>query len=314
MFQNQKVGLALGAGSARGWAHIGIIRALREAGIEVDMVAGSSIGALVGAVHCAGGLERLEKVVLDLNWRGILNMLDVGIPRSGILDGHKVAQFVREHVPQTNIEEMPSSFCAVCTDIVSGKEVRISSGDVIEAVRASIAVPGMFTPVKRGEDILVDGGLVNPVPVNVVRDMGAEFIVGVDLNYHTAEKRGIKTRQESDAEGIQIPSEERKNNMLLEWRERLSAAENSILRQVKQWMVRDRLPNVFEIIFSSLDVVQGQISETKLENFPPDILIRPRLGSLRFMDFNRGNEAIAEGYLMAKKQVDAYKKNTVLNS
>jgi NTE family protein len=290
MFENKKVGLALGSGSARGWAHIGIIRALRDMGIQPDMVAGSSIGALVGAVSCAGGLDKLEQVVLEMNWKGIFNMLDVGFPRSGILDGRKVAAFVRQHVPHTRIEDMPCTFCAVCTDIVSGEEVHIDSGDVIEAVRASIAVPGMFTPVKRGESILLDGGLVNPIPVSVLQEMGAEMIIAVDLNYNLMQSRALRKTKQTKTEALEAP------------------AENSVLRQIKQWMVRDRLPNIFEIMFSSLDVVQRQISDIKLEVYPPDILIRPELGHLKFMDFNRGNEAINEGYDAAVREIKSYQK------
>lgn len=310
MFENKKVGLALGSGSARGWAHIGIIRALRDMGIQPDMVAGSSIGSLVGAVSCAGGLDKLEQVVLEMNWKGIFNMLDVGFPRSGILDGRKVAAFVRQHVPHTRIEDMPCTFCAVCTDIVSGEEVHIDSGDVIEAVRASIAVPGMFTPVKRGESILLDGGLVNPIPVSVLQEMGAEITIAVDLNYNLMQSRALRKTKQAKTEALEAPAENKpvSSSIFMELREKISAVENSVLRQIKQWMVRDRLPNIFEIMFSSLDVVQRQISDIKLEVYPPDILIRPELGYLKFMDFNRGNEAINEGYDAAVREIKSYQK------
>ncbi|MFP4169101.1 MAG: patatin-like phospholipase family protein [Desulfonatronovibrionaceae bacterium] len=310
MFEDKKVGLALGSGSARGWAHIGIIRALRDMGIHVDVVAGSSIGALVGAVHCAGGLNRLEQVVLDLDWRGIFNMLDVGFPRSGLLDGRKVARFVRSHVPHTRIEELPCSFCAVCTDIMAGEEVRIDSGDVIEAVRASIAVPGMFTPVKKGERILVDGGLINPIPVSVLQDMGAEVIIAVDLNYNLMRSRALRRNSSPESEHLEVPVENKvaDNRLFAEWRDRLAATESTVLSQIRRWMVRDRLPSIFEVMFSSLDVVQRRVSDINLKDFPPDILIRPDLGHLKFMDFNRGNEAIAEGYAAAAREVESYRK------
>ncbi|MFO7818040.1 MAG: patatin-like phospholipase family protein [Thermodesulfobacteriota bacterium] len=309
MFEGYKVGLALGSGSARGWAHIGIIRALEKSGVHIDMVAGCSIGALVGAVYCADGLDKLEQVVLDLNWKRILNMLDVGFPRSGLLDGRKVASFVREHVPHTRIEDMPRRFCAVCTDLISGDEVHIEKGDVIEAVRASIAVPGMFTPVKKDGRLQVDGGLVNPIPVSVLKDMGAEKIIGVDLNHHLMQKRSLRNNHSAKADDMaNIPEIKKSGNMFMEWREKLAFAENSVLRQIKQWMVRDRLPNVFEVMFSSLDVVQRQIAQIRLEAFPPDLLIRPKLGHLKFMDFNRGNEAIEEGYAAVIREIDSYRE------
>ncbi len=157
------VGLALGSGSARGWAHIGVIRALTEAGIHVDYIAGTSIGALVGAVYASGGIGTLENVVLQFDWKQIAYFFDVVLPKSGLLDGKKVSAFIRRHVKEINIEELAIPFCAVATDLGTGNEVILKQGDIIEAVRASISVPGIFTPVKKNGTILVDGGLVNPV-------------------------------------------------------------------------------------------------------------------------------------------------------
>ena len=187
----KKIGLALGSGSARGWAHIGVIRALAEAGIRIDCVAGTSIGALVAAVYASGNIDSLEEVVLQIDWKQIAYSLDVVFPKSGLIDGKKVAAFIRSQVKQINIEDLPLPFRAVSTDLATGSEVVIKQGDIIEAVRASISVPGIFTPVKKGGTILVDGGLVNPVPVSVVREMGADFVIAVDLNHDIVAKKGI---------------------------------------------------------------------------------------------------------------------------
>ena len=148
-FAPGKVGLALGSGSARGWAHIGVIKALTEAGIRVDCIAGASIGALVGAVHASGKIDALEDIVLRLDWKQIASFLDVVFPKSGLIDGNKIADFVRAHVAPGNIEDLPLPFRAVSTDLETGSEVVIQEGDIIEAVRASISVPGIFTPVKK---------------------------------------------------------------------------------------------------------------------------------------------------------------------
>ena len=159
-----KVGLALGSGSARGWAHIGVIQALTDAGIPVDYVAGTSVGAVVGAVYASGKIDSLEDVVLQLDWKKIAFFLDVVFPKSGLIDGNRVADFIRSLVEENDIEDLPLPFCAVSTDLATGNEVVIKDGDIIEAVRASISVPGIFTPVRKDDMTLVDGGLVNPVP------------------------------------------------------------------------------------------------------------------------------------------------------
>jgi len=175
--RSKKIGLALGSGSARGLAHIGVIKALDEAGIRVDYIAGTSAGAVVGAVYASGRINSLENVVLQLDWKKIVYFFDVVFPKSGLIDGNKITDFIRNHVDEKNIEDLPLPFCAVSTDLATGNEVAIQEGDLIEAVRASISIPGIFTPVKKNDITLVDGGLVNPVPVSVVREMGAGFVI-----------------------------------------------------------------------------------------------------------------------------------------
>lgn len=201
-----KVGLALGSGSARGWAHMGVIKALTEADIRVDYVAGTSIGAVVGAVYASGKIGALEDVALQLDWRQIVSFLDVVFPKSGLIDGKKIADFVRTHVTPKNIEDLTLPFCAISTDLETGSEVVIRKGDVIEAVRASISIPGIFTPVRRNGMILVDGGLVDPVPVRVVREMGADFVIAVDLNHDIIVKKGAGKTPVSSLENISSDS------------------------------------------------------------------------------------------------------------
>lgn len=162
-----RIGLALGSGSARGLAHIGVLRALKEARIDVDVVAGTSMGAVIGAVFASGKIDGLTAKLLNLDWQSILVLLDPMFPRSGLIDGQKIAEFVRPHVPSARIEDLLLPFAAVATDITNGEQVVATTGDLTEAVRASIAVPGIVTPVRSNGRILVDGGLVNPVPVQV---------------------------------------------------------------------------------------------------------------------------------------------------
>ncbi len=305
-----KLGLALGSGSARGWAHIGVIRALIEAGIRIDYVAGTSIGAVVGAIYASGNIEALEEIVLQLDWKQIASFLDVVFPKSGLIDGNRISEFIRTHVGAKNIEDLSLPFCAVSTDLITGNEVVIRDGDIIEAVRASISVPGIFTPVRKSDMILVDGGLVNPVPVSVVREMGADLVIAVDLNHDIVEKKGIsRTRIPNSgvlASGIGTSQGFAKRTKILDaLNKRLETLDIPALTHIRQWMSRDPVPNIFEVIISSINIMQAQITATKLKTDRPDLLIQPHLGHIRFLEFNKAWEAIAEGYREAKTCISA---------
>jgi len=304
----QKIGLALGSGSARGWAHIGVIQALTAAGIRVDYVAGTSIGALVGAVYASGKIDSLEDVVLQLDWKKIIYLFDVVLPKSGLIDGNKVADFIRSHVEEKNIENLPLPFCAVSTDLKTGQEVVIKEGNIIEAVRASISVPGIFTPVRKDDMTLVDGGLVNPVPVSVVREMGADFVIAVDLNNDIIGKKCVKKAPIFNQENMASGEETRENltgrdRILNALNKRVRAVNIPALTQVRQWMARDPMPNIFDVLVSSINIMETQITATRLETDPPDLLIQPNLGHIKFLEFNRAREAILEGYGEAKTRV-----------
>ena len=178
----RKIGLALGSGSARGWSHIGVIRGLQEANIAIDIVCGSSIGALVGGAFAAGKLDEAEKLIRELAWSDILGFMEVPVPRSGLISSEKIAGYLREKIGDPNIEDLPIPFAAVATDLTSGQEVWIRQGSLIEAIRASISMPGMFTPCFRDGRLLVDGGLINPVPVSLCRSLGANIVIAVNPN------------------------------------------------------------------------------------------------------------------------------------
>ena len=301
----RKIALALGSGSARGWAHIGVINALSEVGIRPDCVAGTSIGALVGAAYSRGKIRSLERFVRDLDWRRVISFFDVVFPRSGLIDGRKIADFVREHVELGNTEDLPLPFCAVSTDLVTGREVVIQDGDVVEAVRASISVPGMFTPVKKTKMILVDGGLVNPVPVSVARCMGADYVIAVDLTHDVpgvgCAKRAPPADSDETSPGEGPASGSTwKGAPLASIGQRIMSADAPGLAQIRQWLAGESLPNIFEVMMASTNIMEKQIAELQLRAEPPDLLIRPKLGHLRFMDFHRADETILEGYRAAK--------------
>lgn len=189
-----KIGLALGSGSARGWSHIGVIRVLQEAQINIDLVCGSSIGALVGGAFASGQLDQLEKMAREFVWSDLLSLLDVPLPRSGLIHGDKVENYLRARMSDRTIEDLPMSFAAVATDLASSEEVWLRKGSLIQAIRSSISIPGMLTPSIQNGRLLVDGGLVNPIPVSLCRALGADLVIAVNPNtdvkiYHDAKMK-----------------------------------------------------------------------------------------------------------------------------
>ncbi len=303
------IGLALGSGSARGLAHVGVIRAIQDAGIAVDFIAGTSMGALIGAVHAAGKLDELETAFLGFDWKKTVSFFDVVLPRSGLLDGAKVSELVRSHIHADGIEILPIPFAAVATDLVSGEEVVIRSGDVIEAVRASISVPGIFTPVRRDGRILVDGGLTDPVPASAVRAMGADIVIAVDLNHQIINGKNLKPL---------LPAATNANSRLRpfsRWvdgysqamqnlRKKLLARDAPVRTQFSRWLARgEPLPSIFEVLLASINIMETRITQTRLHIDRPEVIIQPPLGHIRFLEFGRAEEIIAIGYEHTRRQL-----------
>ena len=299
-----RIGVALGSGSARGLAHIGVLRALAEAGITVDVVAGTSMGAFVGAIFAAGKLDRLEAEFTKLDWSSIAALLDPIFPRSGLIEGQKIGDFMRTHVRATSIEQLPMPFLAMATDIASGEEVAIRSGDLIAAVRASIAVPGIFTPVRSNGRILVDGGLVNPVPVNAARAMGADLVIAVDLNHDIVGSRAVRAEPVSNDSGF--------SQAVMRMLDGLDSLESSSLAQFREWLRRgppnhdEPLPGIFDVLLASVYIMQAKITQASLKQDRPELLIQPPLGAVRFMEFARAGEIVAIGYQSAKKALETF--------
>ncbi|HXU92542.1 MAG TPA: patatin-like phospholipase family protein [Gallionella sp.] len=304
-----KIGLALGSGSARGLAHLGVIRALKDAGIEVDFVAGTSMGALIGAIYAAGKLDELEATFLGFDWKKTVSFFDVVLPKSGLLDGAKITALVRAHLHADAIEMLPKPFAAVATDIVTGEEVVIRSGDVIEAVRASISVPGIFTPVPRNGHILVDGGLSNPVPVSAVRAMGADIVIAVDLNHEIISGKNLKpllpatNNPEAEASGMLSRWVGNYRLSIKDIKQKLLTGDNAASAQFRKWVSAEPLPNIFEVLLASINIMETRITQTRLSLDRPDVIVQPPLGHIRFMEFDRAEEIIAIGYEHMQRQL-----------
>jgi NTE family protein len=277
-----RVGLALGSGAARGWAHLGVIRVLEQAGIRPDLVCGTSIGALVGAAYAADELEGFEKWLRGLSIADVISFMDVRM-NGGMIKGERLMEFFRRSFIDRPIEELGIPFAAVATALHTGTEVWLREGSTIDAVRASIALPALFSPVVLEGRILVDGGLVNPVPVSLARAMGADIVIAVDLN---SNRLGRHHPDEPEAETPPV--------VISEWRRKLQENLGAFIpgREEDDEL---KLPSILDVITSSINIMQQRISRSRMSGDPPDLIVTPRLAQLGLMDFHRSKEAIAEG-------------------
>ena len=270
MHRKPRIGLALGSGSARGWAHIGAIRGLEERGVKPDLVCGSSIGALVAAAYAAGRLDSLEKWVTSLAWTTVVRLMDLTWRPGGLIRGQRLFNLFRDTFKDADIAELELPFGAVATELASGRELWLRKGKVLEAVRASCAMPGLFTPVIRAGTVVVDGGLVNPVPVSMCRAMGADLVVAVDLSWGKLGPYRDRARRAVSARDMPAEQEEGK-------------------------VADPRIPSIFEVFMTSLDIVEQRVARSRLAGDPADVLITPLLPDFATMDYHRAREAIAEG-------------------
>ena len=278
--RSPRIGLALGSGSARGWAHVGVIRALERAGISPSIVCGTSIGALVGAAYAAGELDRFEPWVKGLTWQSVMSLLDLTVT-GGLIEGGRLVEFFRSRYDDRGIAHLPKAFGCVATELATGREVWLREGSVVDAVRASVALPGLLTPLLQDERLLVDGGLVNPVPVSLCRAMGAEIVIAVDLNWDLI---GRRHHAPEDPGAAAAPADSSILDAIFA-RFRPSAG----LHQPTE------MPSVLDVLTTSLNIMQVRITQSRLAGEPADAMIRPRLSGVVAMDYHRAAVAIAEG-------------------
>lgn len=291
------LGLALGAGAARGWAHIGVLRALRDAGIEPDVVSGTSAGALVGGIYAAGRLDELEHWVRSLTRVEVFALFDFTIARGGAVGGRRLMELYRERIGDPDIESLPRKFAAVATDLRSGAEMWLQQGSLLTAIRASISLPGLFTPVERDGRLLVDGGLVNPVPVSLCRALGAEVVIAVDLNrgrlgpapHHAAELHPGVVR-DSFGDGASLLEDDGP-----------AAGEPDPAAPAKA-------PIIIDVITAAIDIMEDRIARSRLADDPPDLLLTPRLRHFQPLDFAGGRTTIDEGRVVMQRSLPALRE------
>lgn len=274
MTHRPRLGIALGSGSARGWAHIGVLRALVERGIAPDFVAGCSMGAMVGAAFAAGRIEQLETWALSLDWKRVVGLLDLGL-RGGLIKGDRLLNMFQGQFVECQFSELRVPFAAVATDLTTGKELWLREGTVSDAVRASCTVPGLFRPVLRDGRYLIDGSVVNPIPVSLCRAMGAEVVVAVDLGSHMGRRFPLDMQESSRP----APRRRRLFNVLG------PPAGQEV----------PPLPSIVDTMLGAIDVMQQRIAQARLVTESPEVLLAPRLGQLGAFEYHRAAMGIAEG-------------------
>ncbi len=296
------IGLALGSGAARGWAHIGVLRELLKAGIEPDVVCGTSIGALVGAAYVNDSLDALENWVRRLTRRDVIHYMNFELlGRGGLATMERLLAFLRQLLGDAQIEQLPKPYAAVATDLKSGREVCIEQGSLLDAVRASAALPGLFTPMRYDETWLVDGGLVNPVPVSVCRALGVELVIAVDLNTGLVGRRIAGKERETDSEETLLVTA--LGGLAGQITASLKRGTDSLVGQLRR--THPEMPHLFEVMAGSLNIMQDRITRSRMAGDPPDVLLLPRLRQLALLEFDRAAEAIEEGKQSVKRMLPA---------
>jgi len=299
---NSRIGIALGSGSARGWAHIGVLQALAELGIKPEIVAGSSIGSLVGAAYASNQLDEMESMVTSLTWKDIVSFLDMSIIGGGLIHGERLINFFRHHVDERDIESLPRRFAAVATELDSGREVWLQSGDLLDAIRASIALPGLFTPYKINNHWLVDGGIVDPVPVSLCRAMGAEIVIAVSLNGDIVGKHSRNHDHASELVPGKIVKEYEStlcDRISVQLEKTLLKKKNILLSRLFGESLNS--PGLIEVLAGSINIMQDRITRSRMAGDPPDVILSPGLSHLGLMEFDRGALAMEEGFACVER-------------
>ncbi|MGO4573926.1 patatin-like phospholipase family protein [Microvirga sp. 2TAF3] len=289
-----KIGLALGGGAARGWSHIGVMRALSDAGIVPDVIAGCSIGAVVGGCYAAGKLDELEAFALSLTKRRVMGLLDFHISGSGLIAGGRLQRLLDQDLTNQKVETLPIKFCTIATELVSGHEIWLTRGPLVQAMRASYALPGVFDPVLVGGRWLMDGALVNPIPITAARALGADLVICVNLNGEIRIRgtviQSYDTEEASDEREIEEAMVEPK---------RWGIFSASLASKPR----KPNAPGIATVMVDAFNITQDRIARSRLAGDPPDIMIAPKLAKMGLFEFHRAEESIALGRQATERAV-----------
>jgi len=294
------IGLALGGGAARGFAHIGVLRTLIAHGIVPDVVVGTSIGAVVGGAYAAGHLDTLEEWARALQVRNILGYLDIRLNGSGLIGGEKLAAQLSASIGDTLIEDLPLKFATVATEVRTGHEIWLTHGRLVDAMRASYALPGIFQPILVGDRWLVDGALVNPVPVSAARALGAEIVIAANLS------SDIFTHSTTIYAHGALPPEPVATEIEAKPPKRGLGKFFSPERTVKrEFFGGGGRPGISTVMVDAFNIMQDRITRARLAGDPPDLLITPRVGQIGWFDFHRAADLIDHGARAAERAIDS---------
>jgi NTE family protein len=296
------IGLALGGGAARGFAHIGVLRTLLAHGIVPNIVVGTSIGAVVGGAYAAGHLDTLEEWARSLQVRNILGYLDVRLNGSGLIGGAKLAAKLEASLGKTLIEELPAKFASVAAEVRTGHEIWLTHGRLVEAMRASYALPGIFSPMLIGDRWLIDGGLVNPVPVSAARALGAEIVIAANVSSDVFAR---STTIYSHGAPVEVPETVITPEAPKETTKRRFGKFFSPERTVKrEFFGSAGRPGISSVMVDAFNIMQDRITRARLAGDPPDLLISPRVGQIGWFDFHRASDLIEFGARATERALD----------
>jgi NTE family protein len=297
------IGLALGGGAARGFAHIGIVKTLVARGILPNVVVGTSIGAVVGGAYAAGHLDTLEEWARSLQPRNIFGYLDIRLNGSGLIGGAKLAAQLEAAMGATMIEELPIKFATVATEVRTGHEIWLTHGRMVDAMRASYALPGIFSPVMVGDRWLVDGALVNPVPVSTARAFGAEIVIAANLSSDVfAHSTTIFSHGPSEVTVAVTPEAVVEPVPPKRGFGRLFSLERTMKRE---FFGSGGRPGISTVMVDAFNIMQDRITRARLAGDPPDLLVSPRVGQIGWFDFHRADELIAHGARAAERAIES---------
>lgn len=288
-----KIGLALGSGAARGWSHIGVLQIFAERKIPIDIITGTSMGAVAGGCFAAGKLAEMEHFARALTRSRVLQLLDFHIYGAGLISGHRIGRRLEREIGATAIEDLTIKFAAIATELSTGHEIWLTHGGLVDALRASYALPGVFDPVQIGGRWLMDGALVNPIPVTAARALGAEFVIAVNLASDTSVRGTVIQRHgpDSDKKAEELPAEATPKPER-GFRSQIMAAAQAFMPGAKKAEVGPRLAGV---MIDAFNITQDRIARSRLAGDPPDLMMTPRVGKIGLFEFHRADEAIAAG-------------------
>ncbi|MGL9719515.1 patatin-like phospholipase RssA [Symbiopectobacterium sp.] len=292
--KQRKIDLALGSGAAKGWAHSGVIQALTEMGIVVNVVAGCSVGALVGAAYATNRLNSMARWVSGFHHWDVIRLMDLSWQRGGLLRGDRVFNQVRHILRTQQIDECAIKFGAVATNLTTARELWLTEGDLHHAIRASCSMPGLLAPVRHNAYWLVDGAVVNPVPVSLARALGADVVIAVDLQHNA-------TLGHDDMLSVAAMAEEtHADSTPLNWQHKLRQRLSMGLQRQRA----NRAPSAMDIMTASIQVLENRLKMHRMAGDPPDVVMQPYCPQIATLDFHRAQEAIAAGRLAVEKKQD----------